>query len=158
MRAPRFAFTVALPFLSSLAPVLGVGNAAAVPRARPEADATVYYVPRNLKRQVDGEVSFSNVTIPILDTPSPKLSSQTPAPTVSQPPAPSDTKAATTNLDEFLSSIFATSTVVDEKTKVVVTTAVETNTNTVVVTSATETATQTADTKTVDESEATSGE
>ena len=63
MRAPRIAFAIVLPVLSSLGPVLGVGNAAALPRAHGAApDSPKFYFPRRIKRQLGSSSPFLNIT------------------------------------------------------------------------------------------------
>ena len=65
MRAPKIAFAIAFPVLSSLGPVLGVGNAAALPRAHAAApDTPKFYFPRQIKRQLGSDGPFLNITTP----------------------------------------------------------------------------------------------
>ncbi|PWW74352.1 hypothetical protein C7212DRAFT_329105, partial [Tuber magnatum] len=65
MKAPRNAFTVALPVLSSLGPVFGIGHANAVPVNNAVPNSPKYYFPRHVKRSVE------NTTIPASPPPPP---------------------------------------------------------------------------------------
>jgi hypothetical protein len=105
MRAPSFAFTIALPFLS-LAPVLGAGHAAALPLERREPDSPKFYFPRHIKRQI-GSLPFVNISLPIIITTSEEAEPTTTSKTTALP-------TTTGGLDEFLSSLL--STIVEDET------------------------------------------
>jgi hypothetical protein len=96
MKTPSLAFV--LPFLSTLAPVLGVGNAAALPRHHLEPDSPKFYFPRQIKRPI-GE-QFVNKSIPRTTT--------------SQPPRPSTTVTSLVSvptgqsLEQYLSQLLST--------------------------------------------------
>jgi len=97
MKTPSLALV--LPFLSTLAPVLGVGNAAALPRHHLEPDSPKFYFQRQIKRAV-GE-QFVNKSIPRTTTSKP-------------PPPPSTTVTSLVSvptgqsLEQFLSQLLST--------------------------------------------------
>ncbi|KAF8253068.1 hypothetical protein K440DRAFT_680967 [Wilcoxina mikolae CBS 423.85] len=105
MRAPRIAFAIALPVVSFLAPVLGVGNAAALPRDHDQGvppDSPKFYFPRQIKRQLG---PFVNITAPDItpsheEQPSPGRSSAS-----IYPNGRPESSSSSGGLDEFLSSL-----------------------------------------------------
>jgi len=98
MRAPRIAFAIAFPVLSFLAPVLGVGNAAALPRDQGAPDSPKFYFPRQVKRQLG---PFVNITTPD-EKPTSKYSSSSTPPEQELPRSTS-----TGGLDDFFSSLLS---------------------------------------------------
>ncbi|KAF8540396.1 hypothetical protein BDD12DRAFT_32184 [Trichophaea hybrida] len=105
MRVPRIAFAIALPVVSFLAPVLGVGNAAALPRDHDQGappDSPKFYFPRQIKRQLG---PFVNITAPHITPPNEKQPSPGRSSSSTYPDRRPESSSG--GLDEFLSSLLS---------------------------------------------------